>query len=311
MIPRRNLVTVSASRVSVHKLKTAAFTLIELSIVLVIIGLIVGGVLVGQSLIQAAGVRATISQIEKYNTAANTFYGKYGYLPGDIPAGPAAQFGLAARGQYAGEGDGNGVIESTWNNASGGWFGTGFLTGEEGLFWVDLSTAGLIDGAFSAANATTVFSPGTTVNPGLYLPAAKIGSGNYVYVWSDGPQGGNPPGPNHINYFGLSAATGSITGCANCAASNPGLSVASANAVDSKMDDGLAQSGRVIAVYTNGGSGATWAGGINQAPPYTTPTPGSSTSCFDNGNVNGAGQQYSLKQNGGNGVNCALSFQFQ
>ena len=40
------------------------FTLIELSIVLVIIGLIVGGVLVGQDLIRAAQVRATISQIE-------------------------------------------------------------------------------------------------------------------------------------------------------------------------------------------------------------------------------------------------------
>jgi prepilin-type N-terminal cleavage/methylation domain-containing protein len=56
-----------------------AFTLIELSVVLVIIGLIVGGVLVGQGLIRAAGVRATITQIEKYNQAVNAFRGKYGY----------------------------------------------------------------------------------------------------------------------------------------------------------------------------------------------------------------------------------------
>jgi hypothetical protein len=48
-----------------------------MSVVLVIIGLLVGGVLVGQNLIAAAGLRATISQIEKYNTAANTFRGKY------------------------------------------------------------------------------------------------------------------------------------------------------------------------------------------------------------------------------------------
>ncbi len=39
----------------------AGFTLIEMSIVLVIIGLIVGGVLVGQDLIRAAEVRAQIS----------------------------------------------------------------------------------------------------------------------------------------------------------------------------------------------------------------------------------------------------------
>jgi prepilin-type N-terminal cleavage/methylation domain-containing protein len=44
---------------------SAGFTLIEISIVLVIIGLIVGGVLVGHDLIRAAGVRATISQVEK------------------------------------------------------------------------------------------------------------------------------------------------------------------------------------------------------------------------------------------------------
>src|SRR5580700_8566203 len=90
----------------------SGFTLIELSIVLVIIGLIVGGVLVGQDLIRAAGVRATISQIEKYNTAVNTFRAKYNnQLPGDISNPDAAAFGFAARGTAPGEGDGNGIIE--------------------------------------------------------------------------------------------------------------------------------------------------------------------------------------------------------
>ena len=74
------------------------FTLIELSIVLVIIGLIIGGVLVGRDLISAAGVRAQISQIEKYQSAVNTFRGKYGYLPGDISDPTAQQYGFAARG---------------------------------------------------------------------------------------------------------------------------------------------------------------------------------------------------------------------
>src|SRR5476649_123700 len=80
----------------------AGFTLIELSIVLVIIGLIVGGVLTSRDLIAAAQIRAQISQIEKYQTAVNTFRGKYGYLPGDIPNNAATACGFAARGQYAG-----------------------------------------------------------------------------------------------------------------------------------------------------------------------------------------------------------------
>ena len=49
----------------------SGFTLVELSIVLVIIGLIIGGVVVGRDLIDAATIRAQISQIEKYNTAVN------------------------------------------------------------------------------------------------------------------------------------------------------------------------------------------------------------------------------------------------
>jgi prepilin-type N-terminal cleavage/methylation domain-containing protein len=72
------------------------FTLIELSIVLIVIGLIVGGILVGQNLINAAAIRAQVSQIEKYNTAANTFREKYGYLPGDITPQAVAQFGFTA-----------------------------------------------------------------------------------------------------------------------------------------------------------------------------------------------------------------------
>ncbi len=45
------------------------FTLIEMSVVLVIIGLIVGGILVGRDRVRAAEVRAEISQIGKYNSA--------------------------------------------------------------------------------------------------------------------------------------------------------------------------------------------------------------------------------------------------
>jgi hypothetical protein len=69
-----------------------------MTIVLVIIGLIVGGVLVGQNPIASATMRAHVTQIEKFNHGANAFFEKYGYLPGDIPAGPAGQFGFAVRG---------------------------------------------------------------------------------------------------------------------------------------------------------------------------------------------------------------------
>jgi prepilin-type N-terminal cleavage/methylation domain-containing protein len=61
-----------------------AFTLIELSIVLVIVGLIIGGVVVGQDLIRAAELRSVITATQKFQTAVNTFRDKYNGLPGDI-----------------------------------------------------------------------------------------------------------------------------------------------------------------------------------------------------------------------------------
>ena len=93
------------------------FTLIELSVVLVIIGLIVGGILIGQDLIRSAEVRAQITQIEKYNQAVNTFKGKYGGIPGDLNVGMASQFGFNVPGCDAmGLRNGNGLLEGHPNN---------------------------------------------------------------------------------------------------------------------------------------------------------------------------------------------------
>ena len=67
------------------------FTLIELSIVLVIIGLLIGGILVGQSLIVSAQLNSVIRQLQQYNIAADTFQQKFKQFPGDsnlfTPAG--------------------------------------------------------------------------------------------------------------------------------------------------------------------------------------------------------------------------------
>jgi len=295
----------------------AGFTLIELSIVLVIIGLIVGGVLVGQDLIRAAEVRAQITQIEKYNTAVNTFRIKYNNdLPGDMNAADAAVFGFAARGQYAGEGDGNGILEGVWWDGAGD---NGFeyqCFGETAMFWVDLSTAGLIEGSFNTATSTTASSCSA---PGAYFPAAKLGGNNYINVYNDTtspPQGASSA---NANYFSLESITGFGTG--NTIDSTPGLTVAQAYAIDTKIDDGLPQSGNVVAAYLTGyqllwaiGGGGDLNGYLQGTPAAgvnTSPVPASATTCYDNGNQWSTTRQYSMSQNGGAGVNCALSFRFQ
>ena len=67
--------------------------------------------LVGQDLIRAAEIRATVAQIEKYNSAINTFRTKYNGLPGDLTSDLASAFGLVARAGSLGRGDGNGLIQ--------------------------------------------------------------------------------------------------------------------------------------------------------------------------------------------------------
>jgi len=320
MNQHQTLEAVATSALPSMRRDAAAFTLIEMAIVLVIIGLIVGGVLVGQNLIAAAGARATITQIEKYNQAVNTFRDKYGGLPGDLNASLATQFGFVARGSLTGQGDGNGVIEA----GPCGWCEMGETT----VFWVDLSTAKLIDGAFNTAAEVGVYADitGTTLN--AWLPQAKLGQGNYVYVWSGGWQERLLAGVYNAysdgnNYFGISAVT-KIQGTSQSQiVSSPGLTVQQAYAIDTKVDDGLPQQGNVTALYLNGGGTANWAagGGVQgawqwggasgaQEAPTKGATAGSPTTCYDNGNVAGT-QQYSLAQNGGANVNCALSFRFQ
>jgi len=299
--------------------KTQGFTLIELSIVLVVIGLIVGGILVGQSLISAAGVRATVTQIEKYNTAANTFREKYGYLPGDIKDPDASSFGFQARGSCPGQGDGNGIIDGSLTSTCVA-YPNDEDEGETLVFWVDLSTAHLIDGGFNTAQITQAYNVTATTTPNLsaLFPAAKIGRGNYIYVYSGEAWNGSAQMPTSVNYFGLSAITATIN--SGSPISTPALTVQEAYSIDAKVDDGLPQTGRVTAQYlSQTGGSVDWSAspglpnemGAGSVPPWTGATAGSAASCYDNGDVSGATQHYSIEISNGANVTCALSFQFQ
>jgi len=296
----------------------AGFTLLELAIVLTIIGLVVGGVLVGKDLITAATVRGTISQIETYKRAVGNFQYRFNALPGDIPQKLASQFGFTPRGTYAGQGDGNGVIEGICGGGPNQNYAFCQAAGETGMFWVDLTTANglnldLIDGSFNTATPTGSLGSsvtGTLIN--LYLPTAKLGNGDYVYIWSGGISGSNGQSAgNGLNYYGISAVT-DLHNAAGDTASNPNIPVIIAYNIDNKIDDGLPQSGMVIAGYSSWG--VNWVG----PNPGGGPTSGTATSCYDNrgetGTVFGQGvtvvEQYSVEINGGAGTNCALSFQF-
>lgn len=260
------------------------FTLVELSIVLVIIGLIVGGVLVGQDLIKASEIRSQISQIQKYQTAAQAFKLKYGGLPGDLSS--AAAYGFAARGSSTGQGDGDGLIKG----GAGHGYDAGY--GETVLFWRDLSEANLIDGAFSVATAAV--SPGTISGATLsgYFPPAKIGENNWIYAFSGGI--GDNDG---FNYIGISGNDQIQSGWSWQAASRRGFQVWKAHSIDTKVDDGMIFGGKVTGMRLNGGQ---------TTAPYTTGS-GGPTVCSDR--PSGAGPQlYALDIDQGTNPTCFLAF---
>src|SRR3954470_10836183 len=61
------------------------FTLLEMSIVLVIIAFIIGGMLVSKTMIRSSRLQTVIADADRYKKAIGLFKEKYKELPGDMP----------------------------------------------------------------------------------------------------------------------------------------------------------------------------------------------------------------------------------
>ena len=70
--------------IKIDKNNFLAFSLIELSIVLIIIGLLITGVVGGQNIIKNAKQRALINELRDWKLYVNTFYTLKGRLPSDV-----------------------------------------------------------------------------------------------------------------------------------------------------------------------------------------------------------------------------------
>lgn len=231
---------------------SSGFTLIELSIVLVIIGLIIGGILVGRDLIKTAEIRATIAQNEEFNTAVNAFRTKFNCLPGDCVS--AVEFGFDPT--TVGNGDGRiGVGTGVWANGS--------VIHESIDFWNNLSAAGLISGNFRTYSIVQPESSSCgcalPIAAGNASPKAKISSPypisvmgkSFPYGWGVkaeimlGAFGADGTIPSHNLLLASIAQTNIMDG-----GTFGGFAPADIAAIDVKIDDGIPLTGRAYA-WTN------------------------------------------------------------
>lgn len=152
--------------------KQKGFSLVELSIVIVIIGLIVSSVLVGQDLVRGAEIRALVADYERFNQAGATFRERFNGLPGDRRTSGTYGFGAAAtEGTLSTNGVSEDGILQDLNDAQAD------NSGEFVMFWNQLAESDLLAGAY---NGLAIDSEDLSDT----LPQAK--GGGYWGTFSDG-----------------------------------------------------------------------------------------------------------------------------
>lgn len=227
------------------------FSLVELSIVLVILGLLVGGILAGQSLIRASELRAVGTEYNRWVTATVAFRDKYFALPGDMTNATAiwgSQSGATTTGYDATcgnnfttantsagntltcNGDGNSVIAA-------GADGNPALY-ESWRFWQQLSNAGLIEGQYLGVSGTA-YTGKDSVCP-TNCPISKLNNGGwsvrsgYNSTWQFAGSQGN------TFVFGANEPSTLYT------VNNPIMAPEEAWNLDTKLDDGMPGTGKML-----------------------------------------------------------------
>lgn len=120
------------------------FTLVEISIVLIIIALLTGAILSGQRMMEKSRINSLVKEVEAFRAAVGVFQRRYGYLPGDFPRATTELAGNLPTGAVTYNGNGDGQVRGSNLNSD---FGDGTEWFHEGPLAIQhLILAGLIKG---------------------------------------------------------------------------------------------------------------------------------------------------------------------
>jgi prepilin-type N-terminal cleavage/methylation domain-containing protein len=230
--------------------RRAAFSLVELAIVLAIIGILVGGIMVGTSLLRQSEMQALISDFGKYTKAVENFRQQYGNLPGDIldgtnywgdDAAVCADAAVTNGSPGTCNGNSDGDLSTVAVVAAGICKLSDATTNapceEPYRAWQHLVLANMISGNF-----TGVASGGGAV-PGTNVPKARLTNTGWSFM-------NNTAVINNVNWYNNDLSNLLALGAPIAAGATQGaaLTAQEAVALDRKLDDGLPATGRVVAL---------------------------------------------------------------
>jgi prepilin-type N-terminal cleavage/methylation domain-containing protein len=233
----------------VRRGSSRGFTLIEMSIVLVIIGLIIGGILKGQEIIATARSKAVINEINAVRAAVNTYYDRYRALPGDDLNGPTRVDPRLVAG------NGDGVVSP--GNPVGPTTASGLTSFSQGnqsenyQYFKAMVATGLLNGAEVGPASTTqaeVFGTGSS------LPASPVTGAGLTVVYGTHNGDGTPITAVTAHWLRLHKDPG---------VPRPAFTPRELANIDSQVDDGLPGEGGVR------GDGSTQCAPQSQGAVYT------------------------------------------
>ncbi|MBY0356224.1 MAG: type II secretion system GspH family protein [Rickettsiales bacterium] len=235
------------------------FSLLELSVVIVVIGLLTGGVVASQSISESAKLRRVIEDVDVYKKAVIAFKDQYEAYPGDF-ARATEIWGIAggtgndstcyttdasatANPKATCNGNGDNIIEAPIPGAAGGYSNIWFAA-ERYRGWQHLANSGMISGRYNgiatgggAGYHTAGVNAPRGPAEGFYqlggFMYARTGGGDWFY---------EDPLYNWISFN--SASQGLI----------PDFDALTFYKIDAKIDDGKPGTGKVFATQST----ASW-----------------------------------------------------
>jgi prepilin-type N-terminal cleavage/methylation domain-containing protein len=226
------------------------FTLVEISIVMVVIGLLIGGIFGGINLIENANIRKTAQDLQAFDAAALSFRNIYGDLPGDF-RNPSNRLLNCTVAPCSLGGNGDGIL-GTAN--IGDTTEAMTPTSEKYTFWHQLSAAELI----------TPLQNTDTMEFGEGQPAAPIGGGYRIGWYSTvGTIPLQPSWAGHV--LRVMNIPIIIRGAAPAEDIRP-YPCKTLRKLDEIMDDGLPRTGKIV-THTN-----CLTNSADESSPYGNPT---------------------------------------